>query len=508
MLGNDEPAASIAGEIIPSREFYDYEAKYLDEGSKTIIPADLTPAQLAEVQRLAIEAFKAIDGAGMSRVDFLLSRATGALLLNEINTIPGFTTISMFAKLWGASGVDFAALVDRLIQLAIARHEEKQRLEDERAVRRVPAAVLICGIALLLGHRPATPVDGPGGADPRAHRRHRRRARLRRGAQRRLRPGAGAARGDVRPGAAGGLPRHPGHGHLVGHPARSREHGARRPRSRVRSNAAVDEAERWTGARARTRRGLVLPGRGARRAQPVEGAAPRAPLGGARRQAHQGGARARARRSTRPATTPPSASALYRYYATIAPAYLRWLRWLLLLPGGNRAEGLAQMERTSRQGQLVRGEADYQLHLVYLWYEQRFSEALAIVIDLQRRYPRNPLFRHLEATITDVYFHDHARSLAASEALVAAAARGEVNRPAHRRRARAPQHRGAARSTADGAIARASRSTTLLAGAPAAPARRDRPRPRVEAARGRRADATESRRSSRQFVSRMHAHRA
>jgi len=128
VLGNDEPAASIAGEIVPSREFYDYEAKYLDEGSKTIIPADLTAAQLADVQRLAVEAFKAIDACGMSRVDFLLSRTTGELLLNEINTIPGFTTISMFAKLWGASGVEFAALVDRLIQLAIARHEEKQRL--------------------------------------------------------------------------------------------------------------------------------------------------------------------------------------------------------------------------------------------------------------------------------------------------------------------------------------------------------------------------------------------
>jgi D-alanine-D-alanine ligase len=128
VLGNDEPEASIAGEIVPSREFYDYEAKYLDEGSKTIIPADLSTAQLADVRRLAIEAFKAIDGAGMSRVDFLLSRRTGALLLNEINTIPGFTTISMFAKLWAASGVDFSTLVERLIQLAIARHEEKQRL--------------------------------------------------------------------------------------------------------------------------------------------------------------------------------------------------------------------------------------------------------------------------------------------------------------------------------------------------------------------------------------------
>ena len=120
---------------------------------------------------------------------------------------------------------------------------------------------------------------------------------------------------------------------------------------------------------------------------------------------------------------------VYRYYAAIAPSYLRMIRWLLLLPGGDREEGLAQMERTSRQGQLARGEADYQLHLAYLWYEERFDDALALVLDLQSRYPRNPLFRHLEATIRDVYFHDHARSLAASEALVAAAARGEVNRP-------------------------------------------------------------------------------
>lgn len=128
VLGNDEPQASTAGEVIPSREFYDYEAKYLDEGSRTIIPADLPAAQLAEVQRLAIEAFRAIDACGMSRVDFLLSRTTGALVVNEINTIPGFTTISMFAKLWEASGVPYAALVDRLLQLAIERHAEKQRL--------------------------------------------------------------------------------------------------------------------------------------------------------------------------------------------------------------------------------------------------------------------------------------------------------------------------------------------------------------------------------------------
>jgi D-alanine-D-alanine ligase len=128
VLGNDDPAASIAGEIIPAREFYDYEAKYLDEGSRTVIPADLSPAQLAEVQRLSIAAFRAIDAAGMSRVDFLLSRTTGTLYVNEINTIPGFTTISMFAKLWEATGVGYPALVDRLVQLALERHADKQRL--------------------------------------------------------------------------------------------------------------------------------------------------------------------------------------------------------------------------------------------------------------------------------------------------------------------------------------------------------------------------------------------
>jgi D-alanine-D-alanine ligase len=128
VMGNDEPEVSVPGEIIPSREFYDYEAKYLDEGSQALIPASLSDAQTAEVRRLAIEAFKAIDAAGMARVDFLLSADTGALYLNEINTIPGFTTISMFSKLWTATGVDYPALLDRLVKLAIERHAEKQQL--------------------------------------------------------------------------------------------------------------------------------------------------------------------------------------------------------------------------------------------------------------------------------------------------------------------------------------------------------------------------------------------
>jgi len=128
VLGNDEPEASVPGEIIPSREFYDYEAKYLDEGSRAVIPAPLTPQQTADVRRLAIAAFKAIDGAGLARVDFLLAADTGVLYVNEVNTIPGFTTISMYAKLWEASGLTYPQLLDRLIALAIERHTDKQRL--------------------------------------------------------------------------------------------------------------------------------------------------------------------------------------------------------------------------------------------------------------------------------------------------------------------------------------------------------------------------------------------
>jgi D-alanine-D-alanine ligase len=128
VLGNDDPEASVPGEVIPSREFYDYEAKYLDEGSQTVIPADLPPALVEKVRRLSIEAFRAIDGAGMARVDFLLSRRDGSLFVNEVNTIPGFTTISMYSKMWEASGLAYADLLDRLIALAIERHTAKQQL--------------------------------------------------------------------------------------------------------------------------------------------------------------------------------------------------------------------------------------------------------------------------------------------------------------------------------------------------------------------------------------------
>jgi D-alanine-D-alanine ligase len=128
VLGNDDPQASVPGEIVSAREFYDYEAKYLDQGSKAIIPAPLTPSQAGDVQRLSIAAFRAVDGAGMARVDFLIAGDTGELYLNEVNTIPGFTTISMYPKMWEASGVPYPALIDRLITLALERHAEKQQL--------------------------------------------------------------------------------------------------------------------------------------------------------------------------------------------------------------------------------------------------------------------------------------------------------------------------------------------------------------------------------------------
>jgi D-alanine-D-alanine ligase len=128
VLGNDDPDASVPGEIVPSREFYDYEAKYLDAGSQCLIPAPLSEAQAAAVRRMAVAAFKAVDCAGMARVDFLLAGDSGILYLNELNTIPGFTTISMYSKMWEASGLPYPKLIDRLIELALERHAEKQQL--------------------------------------------------------------------------------------------------------------------------------------------------------------------------------------------------------------------------------------------------------------------------------------------------------------------------------------------------------------------------------------------
>ncbi len=132
VLGNDNPAASVPGEIVPGKEFYDYTAKYLDEGSQLIIPARLTRIETKKVQELAVRAFKAVDCSGLARVDFLMDPKTRKIYLNEINTMPGFTSISMYPKLWAASGLDYADLIDRLIQLGIERHEDKKKNQYSR----------------------------------------------------------------------------------------------------------------------------------------------------------------------------------------------------------------------------------------------------------------------------------------------------------------------------------------------------------------------------------------
>jgi D-alanine-D-alanine ligase len=136
VLGNDEPVASIPGEIIPVKEFYDYNAKYLDEGSELIIPAKLTKAETQKVQELAVRSFKAVDCSGLARVDFLMEPGSGnktrKIYVNEINTMPGFTEISMYPKLWAASGTEYADLIDRLIQLGLELHRDKKRNQYSR----------------------------------------------------------------------------------------------------------------------------------------------------------------------------------------------------------------------------------------------------------------------------------------------------------------------------------------------------------------------------------------
>jgi D-alanine-D-alanine ligase len=132
VLGNDQPQASVPGEIVPMKEFYDYTAKYLDEGSELVIPAKLTKAETKKVQQLAVAAFKAVDCSGLARVDFLMDPKTRKIFLNEINTMPGFTAISMYPKLWAATGVEYSELIDRLLELGLERHAEKMKNQYSR----------------------------------------------------------------------------------------------------------------------------------------------------------------------------------------------------------------------------------------------------------------------------------------------------------------------------------------------------------------------------------------
>jgi D-alanine-D-alanine ligase len=141
VLGNDDPEASVVGEVVPAHEFYDYDAKYLDEGSKLLIPAPIEADLSDDVRSMAIRAFQAVDTAGMARVDFFMERKTARIFLNELNTIPGFTRISMYPKLWEASGLPYPKLIERLIELAIERFNDKQRSQtaiDSRLLEAAP----------------------------------------------------------------------------------------------------------------------------------------------------------------------------------------------------------------------------------------------------------------------------------------------------------------------------------------------------------------------------------
>ena len=129
VIGMDEPEASVPGEIVPKRDFYDYESKYVDEETELVVPAELDEAQAAEARRLALAAYAALEGEGLARVDFLLDRATGALYVSELNSLPGFTEVSMFPRLWKASGLAYPALLDRLIEFAVERHRRRGTLE-------------------------------------------------------------------------------------------------------------------------------------------------------------------------------------------------------------------------------------------------------------------------------------------------------------------------------------------------------------------------------------------
>jgi len=132
VLGNEDPETSVCGEVLPSREFYSYESKYVDGTSGLLIPSQLPDEVTGKIREYAVQAYKAIDCAGMARADFFVENGTHKIILNELNTLPGFTSISMYPKLWQASGMSYPQLVDRLIELALERKAQRDRTEQRR----------------------------------------------------------------------------------------------------------------------------------------------------------------------------------------------------------------------------------------------------------------------------------------------------------------------------------------------------------------------------------------
>ena len=346
----------------------------------------------------------------MARVDFFLDRETGALYLNEVNTLPGFTTISMYPKMWEASGVPYrrpdrqadraraSSATARSSGCAPASPDAIPRLGD-----RARAAALA---APPLAAQTQGPVGGAAGRRaPTTPSWMRASTRSRSCWPRPARRRGPAARDDKAPRRS--LPRAGRAGAVVADPARRRTTARATRRSAEQVDAALDRHRGVGGPRADAGRSLVLPGRQLRRPRPVAQPARGA---GWRRRATASASRSR---SSAPLALDPSTAGrrfgvgLYHYYADVAPSAAKLLRWLLLLPGRRPRGGAAgDGSRRARGAQVLRSEADYQLHLLYLWYEQDAERALALARELRARHPHNPHFVEVEADIHDVHRSD------------------------------------------------------------------------------------------------------
>ena len=497
VLGNDAPEASMAGEVVPSREFYDYEAKYLDEGSKTIIPADLTAAQLADVQRLSKAAFLAIDGTGLARVDFLLCRDDGRLYVNEVNTLPGFTTISMYSKLWEASGRELPRpdrSPDRAghgapRRQAAAAHERPLAADEGRA-----RAVGRRGL-----HRARRGAGGRPEAAPAARPPHRQRptpAPLLTGADGLSRAYDAIFDADferARTLLAEACPPAPREACLVLEATRQLWRIQLDPEDRSRDaafdtavTAAITAAEAWTTREPRQAEAWFYLG-GAYGARVQWRVLRQERLGAARDGREVKNALDRTLALAPGLVDAQFGLGLYEYYADIAPTAAKILRVLMMLPGGDRARGLARMQRTRQSGQLLADEAAFQLHVVYFWYENRAADALALLGELVRRHPRNPYFRRAIADAETVYLHDMSASLASWRELARLADTNGVNEA----RAGAPRgpprlRHGARRPRRHRPRARRAHAAARVGAAPALghhQSHRARPRPRARSPR-------------------------
>ena len=424
VLGNDEPEASVPGEVIPSREFYDYEAKYIDEGSQTIIPADLPAAVSEQIRRLSIEAFRAIDCAGMARVDFLLSRRDGTIFVNEVNTIPGFTTISMYSKMWAASGVSYsrAARSPDRAGARTSRREAAAAHQRHMSNRGRAALLVLCAVLGLQTAGRATPAPDLRGVEGlvRAYdfileaRFDQVEAELRRACRRRRARPATSSR---RPRLWWRIQLDPDSRAL------DLEFSAAVERAIAATEAWAErepeDAEAWFylgGAYAARVQWRVLRDEklaaardGKRILHALERAA-RARSDPRRRVLRDGDVQGTTRTSPR---RPRSSCAS-----------------CCCCQAGTGRSASSRCCARGRAGGCCRGKPTTSCTSIYLWYEKQTARALHILEGLREQYPGNPLFLAEIARIQDAYLHDPTASLESWRALLAAAREQRANAPA------------------------------------------------------------------------------